>query len=170
MVDTTSHNPESRAAESFVEFTSADGLAWGAGTPTQFSYGPSATLADGITFSLSWTESQAGVVRSHADGTSALFELEDLAPDLDTRGYQLAYVATGEYGVVITAISWEDSNDSMPGYDSLVLYSPDGTSWGATELPDVEVVQTVVTNDGVLIFLNDPAREEGAPQPVLYGR
>lgn len=79
-------------------------------------------------------------------------------------------VRAGDYGAVAWAVKWQDTNGNGQPYDSIVLYSPDGVEWGATDVPDVEVVDVIVGDQEVVLFLNDPDRDEGVAQPIMLGR
>ena len=153
----------------FVEWTSKDGQQWSS-SPTTWVYQTEAqTLTNGVGLSISWTEQEPQLIRRNVDGSTNALLLGDLAPDLDTDGYSLARVATGEYGAVVTAVNWSRL-ETGGNYSSIVLYSPDGLGWGATSVPDVEVVEAVVGSDDVIVFLNDPNREPGSAQPILIGK
>lgn len=153
----------------FIEWTSKDGQQWSS-SPTTWVYQTEAqTLTNGVGLSISWTEQEPQLIRRNVDGSTNALLLGDLAPDLDTDGYSLARVATGEYGAVVTAVNWSRL-ETGGNYSSIVLYSPDGLGWGATSVPDVEVVEAVVGSDDVIVFLNDPNREPGSAQPILIGK
>ncbi len=116
-------------------------------------------------FSVSWDESSpAGgsiLVRSDAAGSVGM-QLEDLAPEIDTSGHDLFQVKSGDFGVVAIAVEW-----SPAGTNSIVLYSSDGMSWGATELAGVEAVDAIVGDDGVMVFTTSPGSD--SPAVVLLG-
>ncbi len=153
----------------FTQWTSTNGQQWTASS-TSWNYQPEAqTLSNGVGLSISWSETEAQLLRRNSDGSTNALVLGDLAPDLDTEGYSLARVATGEYGAVVTAVDWSQL-ESGGDYRSIVLYSPDGLGWGATSVPGVEVVDAIVGADDVIVFLNDPNREPGSAQPILIGK
>lgn len=165
--DTTNYDGE-EITPTQTSWTSEDGDDWSS-TPINWTYGPDTRLSNGITLTNSWTDTGSELLRTNADGTTNTLELADLAPDLDTTGYSIVNVTAGQYGAVAWAVNWSEL-ETGGNYNSIVLYTPDGTGWGATAVPDAEVVQVIVGTEDVLIFLNNPNRTEGTAQPILLGK
>lgn len=165
--DNTSYEPviDGPVTPTFVEYSSTDGTAWTSKAVDDFTFRRN-SLADGSSFGLNFTDEQSSIVRRDASGSAVTLNLASLAPDLDTAKYGLANIGTGEYGVVAWATRWNESDGST---DSILLYSPDGQGWGATELPDTQITHVIVGEDGVIVFASEPGREPGDPQTVLFG-
>lgn len=168
--DSTNYALDVPSESTYTMWTSTAGDDWTSEPTNSFRFGRPAGLADGTTFSPNWAEESSQLLRGNPDGTTSALTLSDLAPDLDTTGYQLMNVRAGDYGAVAWAVKWQDTNGNGQPYDSIVLYSPDGVGWGATDVPDVEVVDVIVGDQEVVLFLNDPDRDEGAAQPIMLGR
>lgn len=166
--DSTLYSEGTSPSSVFTVWTSATGVEWSETTTDSFIFHRPTALPDGTSFAVDWRDASTQVVRVTPDGQAGSLTLDDLAPDLETDGYSIMNTKAGEYGVVVWAVRWSDGDG--PSYDSIVLYSPDGIGWGATAVPDVEVVDVIVGADEVVMFLNDPGREEGAAQPILVGR
>ncbi len=176
VVDRSTFQPGVEPQSDVVRLTSTDAQTWTSTPASGDQFRRQATLDNGTWFNVKWPEegpdSQSGLIRSMPDGSTELLDLSDLAPDIDTSSYDLVNVTAGEYGVVAWAIEWpgpDEDGDDVVGYNSIVLYSPDGVGWGATEVVGMEVVQAVVGSDSVMIFTNNPDRAEGEPQAVLLG-
>lgn len=155
-------------SSAFATWTSADGVDWTSNPTSTFDWTRPSTMSNGMSLSVDWASEEARLVRRSPNGADVALTLDDLAGDLDTSGYALMNVRAGDYGAVAWAVRWQD-DDSSP-YDSIVLYSPDGVGWGATEVAGQEVVDVIVGADEVVLFLNDPARGEGVPQPIVIGQ
>ncbi len=168
--DSTNYALDVPSEPTYTTWTSTTGDEWTSEPTNSYMFGRPARLTNGTTFSPNWAEESSQLLRGDPDGTTSALTLADLAPDLDTTGYQLMNVRAGDYGVVAWALKWQDTDGSEQPYDSIVLYSPDGVGWGATDVPDVEVVDVIVGAEEVVLFLNDPDRAEGAPQPIMLGR
>lgn len=168
---TWTNNNFEESDQQYTRWTSIDGIDWSSETTATFDWNQAAALADGTTLSVNWTEAGSELVRRGPDGSANRLALADLAADFDTSQFELVNVKTGEYGAIAWAVKWPDFNEqsgeSIGTYESIVLYSPDGVGWGATEVSDVEVVDVIVGEDNALIFLNDPQRAEGTPQPIM---
>ncbi len=149
--------------QSFVEYSSDDGATWTSKAIDGFNF-RSNTLADGSSFGLNYDDDMSSIIRRDANGSAVTLDLASLAPDLDTATYGLADISTGEYGVVAWASRW---NDDAGSADSILLYSPDGQGWGATELLDTQVTHAIVGEDGVIVFTSEPGRYPGDPQTVF---
>ena len=123
-----------------------------------------------MSFRIDWAEEteETVLVRTGPNGSERL-TLSTLAPNIDFTGYQASQVIVGDYGVVITASKWEPQGD-VGSESSIVLFSPDGMSFGATSLGEVGLFSITVGPDGVLIFGYDTELENsGTPQPVYFG-
>lgn len=168
--DSTNYGVDVPSQPMYTVWTSTPGDEWTADPTSSFTFGRPSKLTNGTTFAPNWAEESSQLLRGNPDGTTSALTLADLAPDLDTTGFQIMNVRAGDYGVVAWAIRWEDVNENEQPYDSIVLYSPDGVGWGATDVPDVEVVDVIVGESEVVLFLNDPDRTEGATQPIMLGR
>lgn len=168
--DVASYNETAPAPPSYTIWTSADGIAWTSTSSDSFNFSRPVALSNGTAFTPEWNGDATRLLRVSADGTTNALTLSELAPDLDTTGYQIMNVRAGDYGAVAWAIRWQEVEDGGQPYDSIVLYSPDGVDWGATAVPDVEVVDVIVGDEEVVLFLNDPDRPDGAAQPIMIGR
>ncbi len=160
--------PEDEAGSAFPEstvYSSNDGATW---TTSTRPFGIPRIPVNGMTFAIDWSEEQSSIVRSGPNGSERL-SLEDLAPNIDTAGYFAERVYVGDYGVVITASRWQEFETANP-VDSIVLYSPDGLSFGATPLPGLSAHSVMVGSNGVIVFSNDPSlANSDTPQPVWFG-
>ncbi len=162
-----------------VTWSSPDGETWTRSVSSGFDYpGESASLPDGTSFSVRWAEDDSNdLIRTNPDGSSDRLLLSDLAGELDTDGYQLVGIDAGPYGVVAWASKWHEParfvEDRESDYDpdSIILYSPDGTGWGATPVPGADVADLIVGRTGAMVFLADPDFNgtDTPPQPVLFG-
>jgi len=159
-IDSSSYT-SSQDGPSITRWSSKDGQTWNSVALDHYSYGTN--VHNGTTFSVDHSSENGGIVTTAADGTVTKFSLSDLAPGLDGSDAYISNISTGDYGVVAWAVEWNRS-----GYNSVLLYSPDGMSWGATEVPDQEITNAIVGEDGVLVFVNDPEREVGDPQPIFF--
>ncbi len=166
--DTTAFSGVTPTENRFTTWTSTDSTSWTSSTNDSSLWSQDARLSNGTSFSVNWDRQQAQLLRSNPDGTTDGLLLANLAPEINTTNYSMVNVKAGEYGVVAWAVDWSSLSD--PSYDSLLLYSPDGIGWGVTEVADAEVIDAIVGGEGVLLFLNDPARPEGTPQPYALAQ
>jgi len=132
---------------------------------------PAVELNDS-TFVMTWAydgnDGGSGVLlRSTGDRVEKLF-VSDLLGDIEADQFALSEIDVGPFGLVAWMSGGFDENDGM---GSVVLYSPDGVEWSATELPDVFVFNVIVGDDGVMVFVDDPfGANEQSPPPILLGR
>lgn len=143
-------------------YSSTDGTTW---TTSERPWGTAVPSFAGMSFVIDWNEVESSVVRNGSERLS----LSDLAPNLDVTGYQPDRIFIGQYGVVITASKWEDGGN-YGRVDSIVFFSSDGLSFGATPLEGLGVGSVMVGVNGVVVFAdNVELANSDTPQPVLFG-
>ena len=166
----TDNNTEIPSTPAYTTWTSTNGNDWTSNTENTFAFEQPAVLANGTSFSPDWGQESTQLLRTAPDGTTKALALSDLSPNVDTEGFQIMNVRTGKYGVLAWAVRSASPGENEFADDSIVLYSPDGIGWGATEVPGAEVIDAIVGEGDVLIFLNDPDLPEGAGQQVVTGQ
>ncbi len=151
-------------------WSSADGVSWQ--NETQAARGYGSVNFKGASFAIDWqSESEtSSLLRSDGSGSTRL-SVEDLAPNLDLSEYSINGVQAGEYGIVAWAATWAEAPNDGYTVSSVVFFSPDGVTWGATELPDSDITSVLVGESSVMVFGSNPALANSEnPQPVLLGR